>query len=376
MIPRYYNQLDDYVRPRKVLIIYGPRQVGKTTLIENYLESCPYKYRFDSGENIRIQEVLNSLDFDRLKSYAEGYELIVIDEAQHVENIGQALKILVDVLPDIRIIVSGSSSFTLSQAAGEPLTGRKRTLHLYPIAQMELLNIENKFDLQNKLENYLLYGQYPDVLLAESKKEKISLLNEFVDSYLLKDILAIDNIKRSDTLLVLLKLLAFQVGQLVSPGELATQCRMDIKTTARYLDLLEKSFVIVKLGGYSGNLRKEVTSKCKYLFVDNGIRNAIISQFNSLDSRNDVGGLWENFLIMERIKKATYEEYYGERYYWRTYDKKEIDYIESYDDNLNAYEIKWSSKVSITKIKQQWLDKYPKATFTFLNRDNYWDFIA
>ena len=376
MYKRIYDDLDQYLQPRKVLILYGPRQVGKTTLIENYLKTTPYKYRFNSGEDLSVQQTLGGLSFDKIKGFAEGYELIVIDEAQVIPNIGQALKILVDQLPNIRVIVSGSSSFELGQTLGEPLTGRKKTLTLYPVSQLELSTQQNTFDLQQQYEQFLLYGQYPEILTVDNREEKISRLMELSNAYLLKDILSLERIKGADPLLKLLKLLAFQVGQLVSLSELAAQCHLDVKTVGRYIHLLEQSFVIVKLGGYSGNLRKEVASKNKYYFVDVGVRNAVISQFNDINTRNDVGALWENFVIMERIKKTTYQNFYGNRYYWRTYDQKEIDYIEEIDGQLHAYEIKSSTQAKTAKIEKTWKSHYPAASFTVIHPDNYLDFVV
>jgi predicted AAA+ superfamily ATPase len=285
MIPRYYDDLENYIRAGKVLVLYGPRQVGKTTLIREYLERTTYKYRFDSGENISIQEVLSSQDFDRIARYVGDNELIVIDEAQEIPHVGAGLKIIVDQHPNVRVIATGSSSFDLAQNVGEPLVGRKTTLRLYPIAQMELVQrIGSQYDLQQNLEEYMLYGSYPDALNAKTPQDKISYLTELVDSYLLKDILALDKIKSPKALRDLLKLLALQLGNEVSLNELGQKLGWDLKTVERYLDLLEQCFVIVRLGGFSRNLRSEITRKSKYYFVDTGVRNAILQQFNPLDS--------------------------------------------------------------------------------------------
>jgi len=232
--------------------------------------------------------------------------LLAIDGAQNIPNIGMGPKIIVDHVPGIQIIVTGSSSFELAGQVGEPLTGRKQTLSLYPLAQSELLSANNKFELKEKLADLLVYGSYPEVVQAKNKEMRIETLTEIANAYLLKDILAFDRVKNSRVLLDLLKLLAFQIGSEVSLNELATQLGADVKTVQRYLDLLEKAFVILRLGGFSRNLRQEVVSKSKYYFLDNGIRNAVIAQFNSLDLRNDIGALWENFMIMERLKYRTY----------------------------------------------------------------------
>lgn len=342
MLERYYSNLEKYIKPNKALIIFGPRRVGKTTLLQNYLSKTKLKYRLDSGDNIKIQNLLSSQDFDRILDYAYGYDLIAIDEAQQIENIGVALKILVDQVPNLSVIATGSSSFDLSQNVGEPLTGRKTTLTLFPVAQTELLKMFTKFEVKERLSEYLIFGAYPEVLFAKSRQDKIAILNELVESYLLKDILTFENIKKPETLLNLVQLLAFQIGQLVSLNELATQLRIDIKTVAKYLDLLEKSFVICKLSGFSKNLRNEITGKNKYYFLDIGIRNAVIAQFNDLNIRNDVGQLWENFIFIERLKKQTYLGFYGNRYFWRTYQGQEIDFIEDIENKFATFETKWS----------------------------------
>ena len=376
MIPRYYSNLESYICPGKVLVIYGPRQVGKTTLIRNYLETAPYKYRFDSGENISIQEVLGSQDFTAISRYVGDNQLIVIDEAQEIANIGRGLKIIVDQHPGVRIIATGSSSFDLARSIGEPLVGRKTTLRLYPIAQMELLgHIGNQYDLGQQLEDFLLYGSYPDSLNAVTPQDKIVYLTELVDSYLLKDILALDNIKSPKSLRDLLKLLALQVGNEVSLHELGQELGWDLKTVERYLDLLEQCFVIVRLGGFSRNLRTEITRKSKYYFLDIGVRNALLQQFNALDSRNDRGALLENFLVVERLKYRSYTKLHGSSYFWRTHSQQEIDLVEDRDGQLYGYEFKWSPKKNIPK-PIQWDEVYPGAQFDVVNRDNYLDFVA
>lgn len=375
MIERFYKNLNNYIKPNHVLIIFGPRQVGKTTLLKSFLAQTKLKYKLDSGDNIRTQNLLGSQDFDKILEYAQGYNLIAIDEAQNIPNIGMALKILVDHVPGLSIIATGSSSFDLSQSIGEPLTGRKSTLTLYPIAQLELLNLYNKYELREKLEDFLIFGGYPEVVSAQTRQEKISILTELVDSYLLKDVLSMEKIKKSETLLNLVQLLAFQVGQLVSHNELATQLGITAKTVARYLDLLEKSFVIHKLGALSNNPRNEVTGKHKYYFLDLGIRNAVIAQFNSLNLRNDVGQLWENFVFIERLKNTTYKGFYGKRFFWRTYQGQEIDFIEEIELERTAFEVKWSAKKRVSA-PSDWLDNYPRASFVVITPDNYLEYLT
>ena len=328
MITRAYAPLDRYLQPGKVLVIYGPRRVGKTTLLREFLAHTSLKYKLDSGDNVTTQQTLSSQEFKQVLGYAEGYDLLAIDEAQGIPQIGQALKIIVDQMPDIRVIATGSSSFELSGQVGEPLTGRKRTLTLFPIAQAELLSRFNRYELRQRLPEFLIFGAYPEVIESPTRSAKIEAITEIANSYLLKDILALDRVRSSRTLTNLLKLLAFQVGNEVSHSELAGQLGVDTKTVLRYLDLLEKAFVVIRLGAFSRNLRQEISNRAKYYFFDTGIRNALIAQFNDLDQRNDVGQLWENFFFAERMKHRAYAGIYANAYFWRTYDKQEIDLVE------------------------------------------------
>jgi predicted AAA+ superfamily ATPase len=376
MIKRHFDNLEDNLKNGKVLVIYGPRRIGKTTLLKQYLSrfDASKKYKLDSGDNILTQQILSSQNFSEILEYVSGYDLIAIDEAQRIPNIGMGLKIIVDQKPEIKIIATGSSSFDLANKIGEPLTGRKITLTLYPVAQMELLEKYNNFELKEKLSDFLIFGAYPEVILAESKKEKIEILNEIASSYLFKDILALENIKNPNSLIKLLKLLAFQIGKPVSVSELAIQLGLSSRTVEKYLDLLEKTFVIKTIGGFSRNLRKEISKKNKYYFLDNGIRNAIIGQFNKLEDRNDVGEIWENFLIAERIKRNAYKGSYFNYYFWRNYDQKEIDWIEEGDGKIFGYEIKWKKDKFITP--KSFSDAYPEAKVKIINNDNYFEFIV
>lgn len=372
-IPRVYDNLDNFLKSNKVLLIYGPRRVGKTTILNDFLKKTKLKYRLDSGDNIKIQHILSSSDFDLIRDYVADNQLIAIDEAQKIPDIGLNLKIIVDQFPKIKVIATGSSSFDLAGQVGEPLTGRKNTLTLFPISQIEYSKLYSRFDLKNQLDEWLIFGSYPDVLITGDKHQKVTLLTELVESYLLKDILAFDMVKNSKTVFDLLKLLAFQIGQEVSLSEISQKLGIDYKTVARYLDLLEKSFIICRLSGYSRNLRKEITQKNKYYFWDNGVRNALISSFNTVDLRDDVGKLWENFLFIERLKKKTYKNIYGNNYFWRTWEQHEIDLIEERDGKLFGFEFKWG-KVKSTSAKT-FLDTYKESEFTVIDRSNYLDFI-
>jgi len=375
ILPRIYDNLNLFLKPNKVLVVYGSRQTGKTTLLKKFLTENEgnFKYRLDTGDDVNIQIVLGSGDVKKIMDYAKGYDLIAIDEAQRIRNIGMGLKILVDQLPDIKIIVTGSSSFELAGQIGEPLTGRKTTLTLFTLSQIEMGRLFNDYDLRSLLEEYLIFGSYPEALTSATLQDKKKVLDELVGSYLLKDILELEKVKSSKLLLDLLRLLAFQVGSEVSLSELGKQLGIDSKTVARYLDLFEKSFVIYNLRGFSRNRRKEITSKSKYYFFDNGIRNAIIANFNPLELRDDIGKLWENFLVAERLKKQAYQGIFANNYFWRTWDQKEVDWVEEREGRLFGYEFKWKSKSR--KASSAWTDSYPDAALEIINQENYLEFV-
>lgn len=385
-IHRFHDDLDIIIKPGKVLVILGPRQVGKSTLLRHYLGGCGLRYRYDTGDDITIRNLLGSENLGKISGYAAGYDLLVIDEAQRIPGIGLGLKMLVDHLPELKVIVTGSSSFELAGQVGEPLTGRKTTLPLYPISHLELAALHTPYELQERLEDHLIFGYYPEVLTSKAREDKISVIVEIANSYLLKDILELDRVKNSKVLLDLLRLMAYQVGSEVSLTEIGGQLGIDSKTVSRYLDLLEKSHVIYNLRGFSRNLRKEVTKKSKFYFYDNGVRNAIIQNFNPLDLRNDVGQLWENFLFMERLKKRTYKGIYANGYFWRTWDHLEIDLVEEREGKLFGYEFKFGTGVAGKKRKpaevlkrsrvlREWTETYPGATLEVVDRDNYQEFI-
>lgn len=374
MIPRVYDDFNKYLKPKEVLILYGPRRVGKTVLLENFLSKTALKYKLENGGDLGIQEVFATQKADTLDQYAQGYELIAIDEAQYIPNIGEGLKLLIETVPDLKVIATGSASFDLSSKVGEPLTGRNTTLLLYPVSQLELTQQFNKYELSQKKEEYLIYGSYPKILTIKSLDEKAENLRSLVNSYLLKDILALENIKGSKILLDLLRLIAFQVGNEVSLTELAQNLPIDPKTVARYLDLLEKSFVLINIRGLRRNLRKEISNKSKYYFYDNGIRNAIISNFNPLNLRDDVGKLWENFLVVERIKKQAYKNIFANNYFWRTWDQKEVDFVEEREGRLFGYEFKFAPKKSVAP--KDFLKAYPNSEYTTITSENYLDFVV
>ncbi len=382
MTPQYIqrflsNTIIKNLAPNKVLVIYGARRVGKTKLIKHLLRRFSASdYLLLNGEDQDAKQLLEKQSISNYKRLLTGKSLLVIDEAQHIHNIGEKLKLIVDEVPDIKIIATGSSVFDLSYKLGEPLVGRKHTLQLHPIAQMELQPNESLLETKANLEERLIYGSYPELWNLTSLKQKQNYLTEMVDGYLLKDILAYEGIRKANKIFNLLRLLAYQVGKEVSVHELANNLK-DItrNTVEQYLDLLTKVFVIYPLGGYSNNLRKEVSKSKRWYFYDNGVRNAIIRSFNPLNMRNDVGELWENYLTTERIKYQDYTEMLVDNYFWRTYDQQELDWVEVTESNLSAFEFKWNSFKKV-KIPTAWAKAYTNANFKVITSENYLDWIS
>lgn len=370
---RFYETKDDYLEKNKVNLLYGPRRTGKTALMKHLFKNTDKRIFIGEGDDLQLRKILSSNDKNVILSAFQNYEIIFIDEAQRIPDIGWGLKILVDNLPDTIIIASGSSSFQLSSQVGAPLTGRNITSMLFPISVLELNMQFGGMHIIQNLENYLLFGMYPETLNKKNNQDKISYLFELRNSYLLKDILELENVKNSDKMFDLLLLIAFQIGNEVSLSELGNSLGIAKQTVARYLDLLEKAFIIKKIGGFSKNLRKEITKSNRYYFFDNGIRNAIINNFNRIEQRNDIGMLWENFMIMERIKKQHYHKIHSNNYFWRTYNQKEVDFVEEREGRLFGYEFKWSTKNK--KIQQEWLDTYENASFEIINKENFLSFI-
>lgn len=365
--------LRDLEAPPKIILLYGPRQVGKTTLVQNIVEKYQKKTFFVNADQEQYNDVFASRDLQKMLHLVEGYELLVIDEAQRIENIGLGLKILYDARPDIRILATGSSSLDLATKVREPLTGRTWTYHLYPLAFDELAQTKNHFELDQELETALIYGLYPEIYSFRGERQRERLL-ELSSSYLYRDILEFEGIRYPRKIRDLLRLLAFQVGQEVSIHELSQKLKINANTVLRYIDLLEKSFVLFRLSAFSRNLRKEVGKKEKIYFYDLGIRNALVENFADLKKRNDVGQLWENFLLIERIKKTSYAKQHMNRYFWRVYTGSEIDYIEEYDGVLHAYEFKY--KKSSARLPKTFLETYKHVEFTCISRENYLDFIT
>ncbi len=367
------RRLKSLVSPGKAIVIYGPRRVGKTTLLKKYLEN-EENYLLVSGEDIFIREFLSSNSIDKLRNFIGEKTLLVIDEAQFIPSIGLNLKLIIDHLPHVKVIATGSSTFDLAKQVGEPLTGRKSVIKMYPLSQIELGELENAAQTKANLDSRLIYGSYPEVITMSSDKEKQEYLHDLVSSYLLKDILAFEGIQKSKKIFDLLTLLTFQIGKEVSHQELATQLSMSKGTVDKYLDLLEQVFVLINLRGFSRNLRKEVTKTSRYYFNDTGIRNAIINNFNPLRLRDDVGALWENYLVMERLKKQQYKMIRSNNYFWRTYDQKELDWVEERDGMLYGYEFKWGQ--ANPKPPKVWHETYPNSLYECITAENYISFIT
>ncbi len=370
------SQILDKFWLKKAIIIYGPRQAGKTTLLKNILSGLDIKasYQFISGEEIEVQKWMSSQSVETLASYIGSDKLLVIDEAQKIDNIGLNLKLIVDHLPEVQVIATGSSSFELANQVGEPLVGRKWQFFLFPIAQLELAASESGLETAKRLPERLIYGSYPEVITSSGREAKRDLLRSILDNYLFRDLLVLEEIRKSAKLVALLKLIAFQIGSEVSLRELAASLSLNIATVGRYLDLLEKTFVIKRVGGFSRNLRKEISKTSRYYFFDNGVRNALINNFNDLETRDDVGQLWENYLFMERWKKREYRKIHANEYFWRTYDQKEIDLVEEREGKLYGYEIKWGKKGG--KEPKLWKETYKEAEYKTVNKENYLDFIT
>jgi predicted AAA+ superfamily ATPase len=367
------SQTDTILKKGKVFVLYGPRRVGKTELIRKMISGFSGKLFSGTGDNQEIRELLSAQKLSRLQTAFGSYQMIFIDEAQRIPEVGFALKLLIDHFPETIILVTGSSSFDLSNKIGEPLTGRNTLRNLFPISVLELYQQFGGMYVLQKLEDLLIYGAYPDVLNASSADDKKEYLISIRDSYLLKDILELESIKNPSKLSDLLKLLAFQIGQEVSLNELSNSLGIAKQSVERYLDLLEKTFIIKKVGGFSRNLRKEVVKTARYFFWDNGIRNALINNFNPIGQRNDLGMLWENFLYMERLKTKSYKRIFSNDYFWRTYDRQEIDLIEDRDGKLYAYEFKWQPKK--VKAPKAWIDAYPDSEFQVISRENFLEFL-
>ncbi len=357
------------LQPNKVVIVFGARRVGKTMLVKEILQHINEPVLYLNGEDINVHTKLANSSIENYKQLLGSNRFLYIDEAQKIPEIGLKLKLMVDEIEDLKIIISGSSSFDINKDAVEPLTGRKYTFNLFAFSENEFNQVENKIEKIDKLKERLVFGNYPELLHLPDKGDKKDYLNELISSYLLKDILAYENIKNSQKIFNLLRLIAFQIGSEVSHQELGKQLGISKNTVEKYLDLLSKVFILTKVEGFSRNLRKEKTKNARWYFLDNGIRNAVIANFNPLDTRNDIGALWENYMVTERLKYQEYNRISSNNYFWRTYEQQEIDWVEEREGALFGYEFKW--KESKVKVPTQWQKAYPDATFEVINKDNF-----
>lgn len=358
----------------KIIIIYGARQVGKTTLVKSIISKLKLKTLEINADEEKYLDILSSRDYERMKSLINGFELLFIDEAQRIPNIGINLKILYDHNPKIKIVATGSSSFELADKISEPLTGRCRLYNLYPLSFLELKKKNSEFELKRKTDECLIFGSYPEILTAISLSEKEKLLKDIERTYLYKDSLSLASVKYPLKLKDLLKLLSFQIGNEVSLTELAQRLALSRDAVENYLDLLEKSFIVFRLRGFSRNLRKEIRKMDKIYFYDLGVRNAVVDNFKPVKDRNDLGSLWENFIIAERLKYREYKNLSFSPYFWRTHTGAEIDLIEEGQGKIYGYEIKYSHKKA--KKPLSFLNTYENSSFQTINQENFLRFIG
>ena len=374
MIERRLKQL---ILPRlfkgKAIVLTGPRQVGKTTLLRMLMAETDKKTLFWNCDEPDIRQKLTNPTSTQLQVETAQYELVFIDEAQRVPNIGVTLKLLIDNLPMKQIVVTGSSALQLSNSINEPLTGRKYEYNVFPFSSEELIDNHGSMEEKRLLERRLVYGAYPEV--ANSQGEERETLSNLVNSYLYKDVFAFQDVRKPEIIEQLLQALALQMGSAVSFNELSKLLCLNSQTVQRYIDLLEKSYILFHLRSFSRNLRNELKKSRKIYFYDNGVRNAILGDFKPLQLRQDAGALWENFLVSERLKHNSYSLFYGKSYFWRTQQQQEVDYLEDIDGVLHTYEFKWS-KAKQPKLTETFAHNYPEHTFTVVNPDNYQDFVT
>jgi predicted AAA+ superfamily ATPase len=357
----------------KAVLLFGPRQAGKSTLIEALLEAQDAEWLYLNGDDADVREILTNTSAAKLRAIIGNKKIVFIDEAQRVSNIGLTLKLITDQIKDVQVIATGSSAFELSSQVNEPLTGRKYEFMLYPLSFSEMVQHHGLLEEKRLIEHRMIYGYYPEIVTKPGEEEE--LLKLLAGSYLYKDLLMLEQIKKPLLLEKLLKALALQVGSEISYPEIAQTIGSDQKTVDKYIDLLEKTFVLFRLPALNRNVRNEIKKGKKVYFYDCGIRNAIINNFKPLRARTDVGGLWENFLISERVKYLRYHGIDASQYFWRTTQQQEIDLVEDYDDKLKAYEFKWS-KTERVRFPQTFTTNYPNATTQVISPDNVEDFIG
>ncbi len=363
------NSIKKRLHSKKAIVVIGPRQVGKTTLIETILEKSDYL--FLNGDDPHTKKLLTNPNTEQIRKIIGKYNYVFIDEAQRIENIGLTMKIITDRFKEVQLFISGSSAFDLSNKINEPLTGRKWEYQLYPISWEEYENHHGYLYAEQNLENRLLYGFYPDVL--NNKGDEVAVLRNLVSSYLYKDILSYADIRKPEVLEKLVQALAFQIGSEVNYSELAQIVGVDKNTISKYIDILQKGYVVFKLNSFSRNLRNEIKTNKKIYFYDTGIRNMVIGNFNSIELRSDKGVLWENFLIAERMKQIEYKQSLAKTYFWRTKQQQEVDFVEENNGQLFGFEFKWNKK------KKQKLPKTFTATYhsenKIIDKDNFREFV-
>ena len=357
----------------KAIILIGPRQVGKTTLLEGLARSIGKQVLMINCDEPDMRLLLQSKTSSELKTLTGNHSLLIIDEAQRVKNIGISLKLIIDQINDVQLIVSGSSALELANEINEPLTGRKWEFVMYPLSTQEMIAHHSGIEEKRLLPNRLLYGMYPDVINHPGKEKEV--LKNLTDSYLYKDIFSFRDVRKPEVIEKILQALSLQIGSEVSYNEIASLVKSDPMTVSRYIDLLEKTMVVYRLPSFSRNLRNELKKSRKIYFYDNGVRNAIIANFQPLDLRKDTGVLWENFLLSERLKYNHYNALWSNRYFWRTKQRQEIDYIEDRNGKLYAFEFKWNSSKKV-KPSSTFINAYPDSEFTLITPDNYHSFIS
>lgn len=363
------------LKPNKVVVLLGARRTGKSVLIKKIISILNEKHLFLDGDDFTTLSLFEPRTIENFRLLLGSTKLLVIDEAQQIHDLGKSLKLIVDHIPDIKILITGSSAFDISNKTGEPLTGRKTTFHIFPFAQAEYNAQETIIETTGRLNERLIFGCYPELVHLSDKNEKILYLKEIVSSYLLKDILTFEGIRNAEKILQLLKLIAFQIGKGVSLHELGRQLGLHKNTVEKYLDLLSKTFVIYNINAFSRNLRNEISKSKRWFFYDNGIRNTIIENLNDISLRNDVGELWENYIFSERIKYQNNTQMLGSNYFWRTYQQQEIDWIEEREGKLFAYEMKWNPDKKV-KIPTGWKSAYPESSFEVITPKNYLHWIT
>ena len=369
---KLYSKIKEKMSDKKAVLLLGPRQCGKTTLAKMIAESEDKKILWLNGDEFDVREKFIDSTSTQLKNMIGNNDILVIDEAQRIENIGLSIKLIVDNIDNVKVIATGSSSFELSSLINEPLTGRKWEYTLLPFSFGEMVDENGELEERRLLNERLVFGYYPDVV--NNPSDKFEVLNELTSSYLYKDILSIGTIKKSEKLEKLVQAIAFQVGNQVSYNELGQMSGLDNQTVEKYIDLLEKAFILFRLTSFSRNLRNEIKKSRKIYFYDNGIRNAVINSLNPIELRNDIGALWENFLISERKKRQLFNRKWSNNYFWRTHSQQEVDYIEEYNGQLHAYEFKWNPNAKV-KPPKIFLETYGACEFKVVTPKNFIEFL-